>query len=369
MIACIAWSIVVFAGVGGVASERGDTSIRQGTAKTMSLSGSWTLDGTKISIVSHAGTPAPYSLQATDSLVPTPGAGKDSIFLRLGTTPEAYPPVIVREQNDSIWWCVKGKTGSWALEMDSSFAWYTIAGMDLNYFVYINGVRFRWARIHDGQPWVRWIDTLYNPESWFGSTAATWNGLLHGLGNTAVSLDTLYGEVRPYHGIVWPDTSIHFRADIALASSDTGHPFCSRSISDRSKSTASGDPKKAILGPFESLRAKTSFSWWTSDPKYNDSTYNWRATIWDTTQVVWKFRIGSITDSVVSIGLVPQYIGYDDTKAIPDPLALVPRSPLRPGLRSPVAVDPRGRRILSRTHPGSLHDLLRRGDGFDLSTR
>jgi hypothetical protein len=101
---------------------------------------------------------------------------------------------------------------------------------------------------------------------------------------------------------------------------------------------------------------------------FTDSSYVWHQTVWDTAAVVWKYRIGSISDSVVSIGLVPQVIGIDYTKAPPGTTRLAPRSPLRSGLRSPLAVDPRGRRILSSPRPGGSLELRRGGEGIDLAT-
>lgn len=348
----------------GVSSERGVAVVRSVPSASFQVTGGWTVDGNAISVVSTAGNPSTFRLAGSDSLVSNRGTGVDAVFLKIGTTPASPNPAIDHERNDSLWWRVKGQTGSWAMVVDSSKAWYgTLVGQLWDYTL----VRARWARIHDGQPWVRWIDTIHNDTSELHTTVPTWTGLLRGLRENAGVVDSLWGEVRSYHGIVWADTSIHFRAEIALASSDTGHPFCARSISDRGETTASGVVRNAVLGPYETLRAKTSFTWSSSSPMLTDSSYDGRKTVCDTAMVVWKYRIGARIDSVVALGPVPQVVGIDETKAPPGTTRLAPRSPLRASLRSPLSVDPRGRRIPSSRSSDGLHDLLRRGEGIDLT--
>jgi hypothetical protein len=292
-------------------ADPGDTLLSQ--ASNLDL-GSWVIDGTKVSTQYKCTDLIPgtcsYSLTASDSISLLPGSPAGGVFLRV-LSANSLSPVPTKRQATFVhgeWWKVKGKTGYWALEVDSSYfqSYYATDQTPDTLTIHPH-----WARIQTGRPWVKWVDTVENrllSRGDMGKILTTETHLLRCLLDTSFVIDTIYGRLKAVYPVS-QSLGVHWSTAISLSIPDSSIPFFSSVLDSNGARTSVGTFRGARIGDTGSLVAGT-YVVWTSNSGYIDPS-SWLylpAPTYPFDMVVsafWTFRIAGATDSMVSLGIIP----------------------------------------------------------------
>ncbi|HXP89478.1 MAG TPA: hypothetical protein VN931_00980 [Fibrobacteria bacterium] len=292
-------------------ADPGDTLLSQ--SPNLDL-GSWVIDGTKVSTQYKCTDLIPgtcsYSLTALDSIALLPGSPAGGVFLRV-LSANSLSPVPTKRQATFVhgeWWRVKGKTGDWALEVDSSYFQSHYAADQMPDTLIIHP---HWARIQPGRSWVKWVDTVKNQlllRGNMGKIMTTETHLLRCLVDSSLVIDTIFGRLKAIYPISYP-LGIHWSTGISLNIQDSSIPFFSSVLDSNGTKTFAGTFRGTMFGDSESLVAGT-YVVWTANSGYIDPS-SWQyppSPTYPYDMVVsafWTFRVAGATDSMVSLGIIP----------------------------------------------------------------
>ena len=296
-------------------ADPGDTLLSQ--ASNLDL-GSWVIDGTKVSTQYKCTDLIPgtcsYSLTASDSISLLPGSPAGGVFLRV-LSANSLSPVPTKRQATFVhgeWWKVKGKTGYWALEVDSSyFQSYYATDQTPDTLI----IHPHWARIQAGRPWVKWVDTIKNKivsTANEGKILTTETHLVRSLVDTTCGIDTIYGRIRV---VIEYQYGPKWSTSISLNFPDSGTPFYSVGTDSNGTTITRGMFEGGRIGDSGSIMASTFVVWYSLNPHlflpYSWNEWNNVALLnptypyWGLVSAIWVFRIAGVTDSVISLGVIP----------------------------------------------------------------
>jgi|GEM_PF-2220014 hypothetical protein len=300
-------------------ADPGDTLLSQSSNLDL---GSWVIDGTKLSTSYKCTDLIPgtcsYSLTASDSIALLPGSLAGGVFLRV-LSANSLSPVPTKRQVTFVhgeWWRVKGKTGDWALEIDSFYFQSHYAADQMPDTLIIHP---HWARIQPGRSWVKWVDTIKNQilsRANAGKIMATETHMVRSLIDTTYGIDTIVGRIKAVFPYEYPPKP-KWSTAISLNSPDSGTPFYSVAVDSNGTTTAQGAFQDTRIGDSGSILASTFVVWYFPYPYYlpvlpsswsewnevrlSDPSYPY----WGTVSATWVFQIAGVTDSVISLGIVP----------------------------------------------------------------
>lgn len=337
----------------------------------------WQVDGATVSVRLQGARDtlprARYSLTASDSLGLMPGSGADSTFLSVsGGAGAGVFKSVTATFHDSVWWKVRGKTASWAMEIDSTY----FRGATSANGVDSLAIHVHWTPVRTAIPWVRWVDTIATwivDSGTMGPPVRT--SLLRWTGTGTHRIDSAWanfafrgGRMETYDFKVRPEVELELDTGTATSPFYSLHGWTPWLSGNTIYPASSIVPTWVVRGRPDSVASPAGARLWSLARSASDTgtkhpfmrlspTLGFAAQYlmvpapfnpeaWRRFDVVWSFRSEGIADSVIVRGAYPYRWWWE---------GVLPRVGSN-GFSSRRAVAPDGRAILlDRAYEPGLH--------------